>query len=332
MSFPRHLAIVPVLFVTLLALDSVSRAEEAADAFDCPDCHPTKIRDFKGRRANPIVAVEEFPELPSGKQDIASSEAMCFSCHDGFVMDSREAWADGRNHGHRVGMIPSDDMVLPMLDGTPEFPMNDDGRMYCGTCHSAHLNNSEGAFGQTKPFMRQSAEGGQICTACHTGELRIKDSAHDKGSRRAKDFEKRGLCENCHAPHGSDRPVMWAGGLGDAELPADQLCRSCHDDAPVPGEHPANVVAWSQDIRSSIFPDTLAAMPVFDADVRQQPIGNIGCSTCHNVHEETSAGRPAHLDGLHLRMPEFVGPLCADCHGSESLFLYKFFHSKVSRR
>lgn len=99
-----------------------------------------------------------------------------------------------------------------------------------------------------------------------------------------------------------------------------------------PGEYPANVVAWSQDIRGSIFPDALAAMPVFDAEGRQQPIGNIGCSTCHNVHEETPAGWPAHLDGSHLRMPQFVEPLCADCHGAESLFLYKFFHSKVPRR
>ena len=29
---------------------------------------------------------------------------------------------------------------------------------------------------------------------------------------------------------------------------------------------------------------------------------------------------------------EFVEPLCADCHGPESLFKYKFFHSEASRR
>ena len=321
-----------VMTFAMLAGTPPAQAEEAADAFDCAACHPMKIRDFKGRRANPIVLVEEFPELPSGTQNIASSEAMCFSCHDGFVMDSRHAWSSGRNHGHPVGMAPSDDMSIPVWDDSAEFPLNEDGNVYCGTCHSAHLSEAEGAFEKTKPFMRQSADGGQICTACHADELAIKGSAHDKGSRRARDFEKRGTCGNCHSPHGSDRPVMWAREIGDGGLLVDQLCRSCHDDGPVPGEHPPGVVAWSQDIRGSIFPDTPAVMPVFDARGRQQPVGNIGCATCHNVHEETPAGRPEHLDGLHLRMPELTYPVCSDCHGQDSLFLYKFFHSQASRQ
>ena len=72
-------------------------------------------------------------------------------------------------------------------------------------------------------------------------------------------------------------------------------------------------------------------MPVFDEKFRAGRVGNIGCPTCHNVHQETADGRPEHLPGLHLRLPEFVEPLCADCHGTESLFLYKFFHSTASR-
>ena len=85
--------LLPVLLV--ISAPSSLNAEEAADAFDCAACHPMKIRDFKGRRANPVTPVEEFPELPTGQQDIASSPAMCFSCHDGFVMDSRDLWKDG---------------------------------------------------------------------------------------------------------------------------------------------------------------------------------------------------------------------------------------------
>jgi len=60
-------------------------------------------------------------------------------------------------------------------------------------------------------------------------------------------------------------------------------------------------------------------------------MGMIGCPTCHNVHRETAEGRPDHLPGLYLRMPEIVEPLCSDCHGPDSLLLYKFFHSNVSR-
>ena len=306
-------------------------AEEAADQFDCAACHPMKIRDFKGRRANPVTPVEEYPELPTGKQDVASTPAMCFSCHDGYVMDSRAMW-EGGYRGHRLGMRPPADMVIPELDGTPEFKLNEDGNVYCGTCHSAHLSEAEGAPAKVEPFMRQAADGGNICSACHVEKLAIEGSAHDKGGRRNKDFESRGICGYCHAPHGSNWPLMWARDLGKAELPVDQLCRSCHDDAPAPGDHPSQVVAWSQDVRGVIFTNTPGEMPVFDEQGRQARVGKIGCATCHDVHREVAKGRPDDLDGLHLRMPEFVEPLCADCHGPESLFKYKFFHSEASRR
>ena len=319
------------LSLVLLPTQDMPRAEEVADQFDCSACHPAKIRDFKGRRANPVTPVEEFPELPTGKQDVASSPAMCFSCHDGFVMDSRFMWQDGDYHGHRIGMAPPEDMTPPEFNGSPEFPLNSDGNVYCGTCHSGHVNDAEGAFAKTETFMRQSADGGRICTACHVENAAIKGSAHDKGGRRNMDFESRGTCGGCHVAHGSDQLLMWAKDPGEAKLPLNQLCRSCHDDAPNPAEHPPQVVAWSQEIRGTIFSNTPGEMPVFDKNGHQARVGNIGCPTCHNVHVETAEGRPDHLKGLHLRMPEFVEPLCADCHGSDSLFLYKFFHSQASR-
>jgi predicted CXXCH cytochrome family protein len=332
MNACRFLPAIVGLTLFLAPSPDAPRAQEAADAFDCANCHPLTIRDFRGRRANPIVPVEEFPELETGTQNIASSPAMCFSCHDGFVKDSRDIWKDGKYHGHRVGMAPPEDMVIPELGGSPEFPLNEDGNVYCGTCHSGHHPGVEGQFNRIKLFMRQSADGGQICTACHAENASIKGTAHDRGSRRAKDFEGRGTCGGCHIPHGSDRPLMWVRDLGAAELPLNRLCRSCHEDAPNPAEHPPQVVAWSQEIRGTIFSNTPGEMPVFDANGHQARVGNIGCPTCHNVHRERAEGRPEHLPGRHLRLAEFVEPLCADCHGPDSLFLYKFFHSQASRR
>ena len=224
------------LSLVLLPTQDMPRAEEVADQFDCTACHPAKIRDFKGRRANPVTPVEEFPELPTGKQDVASSPGMCFSCHDGFVMDSRFMWQDGDYHGHRIGMAPPEDMTPPEFNGSPEFPLNSDGNVYCGTCHSGHVNDAEGAFAKTETFMRQSADGGRICTACHVENAAIKGSAHDKGGRRNMDFESRGTCGGCHVAHGSDQLLMWAKDLGEAELPLNRLCRSCHEDAPNPAE------------------------------------------------------------------------------------------------
>jgi predicted CXXCH cytochrome family protein len=306
-------------------------AEEAADLFVCGECHVLRIRDFKGRRANPIVPVEEYPEEPTGTQDIASTSGMCLSCHDGFVQDSREIWKKGHS-GHRVGMQPSARVVQPELGGAPEFPMNEDGNMYCGTCHSAHLNDAEGAPEEVNLFMRASSDGGELCQACHQDKVDIADSVHDKGSRRSKDFEARGTCAYCHAPHASDKPLMWARGQGEGNTTVNRFCRDCHDDAPHPGEHPANVVAWSQQLRLSHRSRSPVEMPVFDEQGHAARVGQIGCPTCHNLHKERADGRPVQLAGLFLRMPELVQPLCADCHGRETIFLYKFFHSPASRR
>jgi predicted CXXCH cytochrome family protein len=325
----RNLFIAITALVVASVLPDRADAEEVADQFDCKACHPMKIRDFKGRRANPIVAVEEFPEEPSGVQDIASTEGMCLSCHDGFVMDSREMWIGGYR-GHRLGMAPSNKIEISELGGEPDFKLNEDGNVYCGTCHSAHLNEAEGAFAKVKPFMRQSADGGNICQACHQDKKEMAGSGHDRGSRRAKDFERRGTCGNCHMPHGSDKPLMWARSVGEGNIVVNTFCRDCHGDGPHPGEHPANIVAWSQEVRQAVRSNA-EALPVYDKDGRHAKMGQIGCPTCHNPHRERAEGRPDHLPGLYLRMPEIVEPLCSDCHGPDSLLLYKFFHSQVSR-
>jgi predicted CXXCH cytochrome family protein len=324
----RVVALLVCAVATALLASLPAAAEEAADMFDCKVCHPMKIRDFKGRRANPVVPLEEYPEEITGRQDIASTSGMCLSCHDGFVEDSRKVWKDSYR-GHPVGMIPAAELSSPEIDGKASFPLNQDGRVYCGTCHSAHVSDAEGAPTNVKPFMRVSQDG-QICQACHRDKQAIGGSAHDKGSRRSADFERRGTCGTCHAPHGSDLPVMWVRSQGDGNHVVNTLCRSCHEGAPDPADHPADVVAWSQAARQAVRGHA-TALPVFDEQGHHSVLGSITCATCHDVHRERAEGRADELPGLHLRMAEVVEPLCADCHGTESLFLYKFFHSPSSR-
>ena len=56
---PNRVTALLVSAVAALLLASLpAAAEEAADMFDCKVCHPMKIRDFKGRRANPIVPLD----------------------------------------------------------------------------------------------------------------------------------------------------------------------------------------------------------------------------------------------------------------------------------
>ena len=97
----------------------------------------------------------------------------------------------------------------------------------------------------------------------------------------------------------------------------------------MPGEHPPQVVAWSQDIRGTIFSNTPCEMPVFDENGHQARVGNIGCATCHNVHvRDRWQAVPSTSRDCTSGCPSSSSPLCADCHGPDSLFLYKFFHSR----
>jgi nitrate/TMAO reductase-like tetraheme cytochrome c subunit len=305
-----------------MLLPGAALAEEAADMFDCTACHPMKVRDFKSRRGNPIVSLQEFPDEPTGKQDIASTSGMCFSCHDGFVEDSREVWKNGYQ-GHRVGM--------PSSHAAEELPVNKAGNVYCGTCHSAHLSDSADASAKTKPFMRAGNSNGDLCQGCHVDQLIIVGTAHDKGSRRASDFEHRGTCGTCHAAHASGLPLMWARSRGDGNHVVNTMCQSCHKGDPQPAEHPASVIAWSQDVRQAVRSNAAAEMPVYDAHGLGARVGSLTCATCHDVHRERAVGRDNALPGQYLRLPEVIEPLCADCHGPESMFLYKFFHSPASR-
>ena len=326
----RSLLVLACFAATYVSPAFTVLAEEAADLFECGVCHVMSLRDFRRRGTVTLVPSEKYAQEPTGTQNIASTSGMCLSCHDGFVMDSRAIWKDGYK-GHRLGMAPSSRINVPMLADKPEFPMNRDGNMYCGTCHSAHLSRAKGAATKVPLFMRVGSDNGQLCKACHEAQASIAGSSHDHGSRRRKDFERRGECAYCHAPHESGEPVMWARARGDGNIAVNTLCRSCHKDGPNPAEHPSEVVAWSQEIREAMRGNSPAAMPVYAGHGKRARTGHIGCPTCHNVHQQRAPGRPEHLPGKFLRMPQLVEPLCADCHGLESIYLYKFFHSELSR-
>ena len=304
-----------------------------ADQFDCAACHTERLREFRRRGAATLVAHDPQPQLDTGRQDAASSPDMCLSCHDGFVMDSRSLWKQG-HLGHPVGMVPSDRVRLPVAGGEPVFPMNAEGRMYCGTCHSPHHHGS--ATRTPPPFMRVGLENGDLCQACHSDHKSVADSSHAPPSSRRRssepDYTERGVCTRCHVAHDAQGPVMWAREPGSGKSVADALCHSCHDGDVAYYQHPQVIEAWSQALRAGLIADEGAPMPVFDSAGSRSLTGVIGCPTCHDAHRERAAGLPGERPGRFLRRAGVRGFLCADCHGASALRRYQYFHSAVSRR
>ncbi len=302
-------------------------AEEVAELFKCPVCHTDRLRENKRRRAVTLVPHDPRPVLETGKQMESSTPAMCFSCHDGFVRDSRSLWKQG-HEGHRIGMSPSASITLPKNDDEPVFPMNDDGRMYCGSCHSAH--QIEAAANVGPPFMRVNPVDGNLCQACHDDKKSISGSDHVRASSRRRkapaDFESRGVCSRCHIAHDAKGPMLSAREPGEGNIPANKLCTSCHEDEVHPSEHPAEIVAWAQELRDPFRTHSGAPMPVFDSRGLQSDNGSIGCPTCHNAHRQRAADLSPDRAGKFLRLSKTEDFLCADCHAGSSLQRYLYFH------
>jgi len=310
-------------------LPSAAVAGEGADLFDdCKVCHIVKLNELKRKKGPTLIEAEDATRAPTGEQNEASTKAMCMSCHDGFVADSRAMWKKG-HMGHRVGMAPSAKIQPAMYDDEPVFPLNDDGVVYCGSCHSGHAG--EGEAENAPIFLRANPADGNICQGCHADKGSIVGSPHVRRAGKKPDYQKGGTCSKCHVPHMAEGPALFARTPGPANVPISTTCRSCHEGDPEPGEHPATVVAWSQDVRQGYRPDSSTEMPVFDAEGKHARTGVIGCPTCHDPHVHRAEGRPEHLEGKYLRLATPEHLLCADCHGEQSIVKYMFFHSPVSR-
>jgi hypothetical protein len=151
---------------------------------ECAICHIMWLDDFKRKDVSPLIPYEPLPTVKTGKQDVVSTDRMCFSCHDGFVLDSRSLWK--KNHyNHPVGVIPSDKVTIPTDEGKTIFPMNNDGKLYCGSCHTAHAQDWNEK--NTTLFMRMDNENSSICTSCHRDRSANPENSNHPINTKLKD-------------------------------------------------------------------------------------------------------------------------------------------------
>ncbi len=232
--------------------------------------------------------------------------------------------------------------------------------MTCSTCHDPHRwdpistmtpgLNAEGT--SQNSFLRlQNSPESTLCENCHEDQRYIGGTDHDL--RITADDSKNlsgqtpsqsGSCGVCHAVHSSEnKPLLWARNLGQGEIVVDRMCNTCHSEAgsgknkiPHIATHPTDKlltnITRSDKNRNDFF-------PLFDK-VTGKPanVGDVACSTCHDVHrwsptvKATGAGK--NLEGkatdsfLRHRKSNMA---CADCHGFDALFRFKYYHDPKKR-
>jgi len=248
------------LLVALIGVSTITHAQVQAptpsnpnSAKSCAICHYRWIDTFfiEGRGS-------DLADYTAEKR-VATPE-MCFSCHDGSIADSRaRAYQTAQ---HKTNVPPPDHMEIPEI-----FPLDEQGRMQCATCHTAHGVPS-GPNSKETIFMRTSNRNSAMCRMCHpsrvdspqagnhpldTAKNEIPANLTAMGALEG-DEKNQLICETCHSAHGAKyENYLIKSGRNSS------LCLECHPDknpqTPAGSKKPLHLVNVAP-VRA-VIPDTL---------------------------------------------------------------------------
>jgi len=270
-----NLFIIFVLLPFNLSFAAVKTPQNPNSAKACAICHYRWIDTFfiEGKGSD-LVAYQP--------DKVVATPDMCFSCHDGSVMDSRARVFN--DYGHKSNIPPPDHMKIPEI-----FPLDEGGKMQCSTCHTAHGVPS-GTGIKESIFMRTSNRDSTMCRMCHPDpdggidagnhpldttkqEIPAKLVAQGAVSGQKKNQV---ICETCHTAHGSPYEGYLVESSGESGL-----CLECHRDKDIfrpDGKKKPFHIINARPVNVKI-PESLMKRGAKLGDN-----GVITCETCHKVH------------------------------------------------
>ena len=263
---------------------------------ECLLCHVLWFDAFKTDQKT-LIENNDSSIVIAGSMGLASTEAMCVTCHDGYVVDSRVRVTEGNLH-HALKKVP-ESLKLPEI-----FRLNKNNEIYCGTCHTLHDFKGSAEVGST-PFMRFDNERSQMCIACHVGKTEQQGIANHPVLKEAKDIPlleaaKKGarfgpsreiICQSCHHAHGKQALV--------SPVKNSSLCTICH-------QTKKSLINGKHDLRFTL-PDI--------KNVKQQRPSESGpCGVCHIPHN--AAGRKLWAKRLDPENP--ASQMCLTCHAEQT--------------
>lgn len=295
-GFSFHSIFMLVVLVAVAPCLAVDAPRNPDSAKECALCHyrwiDTFFIDGKG---------SELVEYQAEKV-VATSE-ICFSCHDGSVVDSRARVYNDQHHP--INKPPPAGMVIPAI-----FPLDADGNMQCATCHTAHGVSSEMGMEKTV-FLRASNTNSEICRMCHAAQdggpamgnhpvdtTKIAIPAKLKSLGAAEGRKKNQvICETCHSVHGSPNEKFLIESTKHSEL-----CLDCHEDK-------AGLINTAHDLQR-YAPDA--------RNSRGQTARDTGvCGACHMVHGSRKLALWARTIDTTSDNP--VQNLCISCHNKQGM-------------
>lgn len=178
---------------------------------DCVVCHIT----WSDTKSHDFLKKENSHHLIDGVLSFVSTTEMCYSCHDGYVADSRKYFIKNDNH------LQND------IEHT-HLPLNSQNKLYCGTCHTPH-NSEMFETVNYSPFLREKVNDSQLCISCHNDNIttHINHPIHVKQNNFPKALIRDDIVDNvecltCHNLHDHQTTKL------TIENNSSSLCYECH--------------------------------------------------------------------------------------------------------
>jgi len=258
-----------ILFILILSLlFSLPNSKK-----NCVTCHIT----WSNELPHDFLKKENSHHILDGIPSLVSTKEMCYSCHDGYVVDSRKYFIDEDNHlGEKIEIT--------------NLPLNNQNKIYCGTCHTPHNSEMVETISYA-PFLRENINDSQLCISCHENNIlkhnnhpiHVKQNNFPKALATSK-VNENVECMTCHNIH-NHQPTKLT-----IEHNSSTLCNECH---------------------SNQF-----AIELSDHDFRYLENGNSIndiCSGCHLVHERNENFLWAN------NLTENNNSFCLNCHSEKGL-------------
>ncbi len=294
--------LIAFLLVPVMAIAEVEVLQPDT-AKKCSICHYRWIQTF-------YVENKGTPLAPLETKRIEGKRLMCLSCHDGSVVDSREKIFN--DPGHRVDNVPSNRVKIPA-----NFPLDENGRMQCSTCHTPHSTTRTGGT-QTKFFLRAGNKDSAFCKQCHAVKLGGVANGNHPVDASVKQFPreiaqaggKLGtgqviICETCHIPHGGVNSKLLVLSVEDPNT-RSVLCETCHTKTPGSSGDPAHRSSHPIDRTFGTWIKVPKTWPG-GVETLLGKKGELVCRTCHIPHNAADARAL-------LVERNYKDSLCVQCH------------------
>jgi len=276
-----------------------------AEGRPCVLCHPG--RDVKAYEL--LYGAQGLEEGYEG-----AMEYICWSCHNGSVVDSRHKLTFGGQHPTGV-RSPYTSKVFP----------NYEGRIQCGSCHTAH-----GTTTLAKRWLRGGDLINGVCTACHDGRSHYHNDKVVSEDSRNKVYARGGLlgkegevgCRSCHTPHGARGESLLLMPLAPEKEGGETICLICHADLAVtqkvdPPYEPCSDCHQLHGEEPFRGDDGRQCVDCHQnaSGAGNHPVeGEQGCLGCHSIHNPVM---PGGQPGSYLKTLNVGALLCAECHAGQ---------------